>query len=43
MELARTELKALETVIEEIREAQKDELDQLRMTLGNGGLAETIL
>lgn len=43
MELAKPELKAVEKVVEQLYEIQMNQLDELRLTINAGGLAETIL
>jgi hypothetical protein len=43
MEIAKTELKAVEKVVEHVYEIQMSQLEELRLTMSSGGLAETIL
>jgi hypothetical protein len=43
MELAKSELEAVETTIEQLKALQTRELEELRSTMSAGGLAETIL
>lgn len=43
MELAKTELKAVETALEQVQEMQLRKLEELRLTMSAGGLAETVL
>jgi len=43
MELAKTELKAVEKALEQLQEMQLKQLEELRLTMSAGGLAETVL
>lgn len=43
MELAKPELKAVEKALEQLQEIQIRQLEELRLTMSSGGLAETIL
>ena len=43
MELAKPELKAVEKALEQLHDMQVQQLEELRLTLNAGGLAETIL
>ena len=43
MELAKTELNAVEKALDQLHEIQLQQLEELRLTMNAGGLAETIL
>ena len=43
MELAKPELKAVEQALEQLQEMQMQQLEELRLTMSGGGLAETVL
>ena len=43
MELAKPELKAVEQALEQVKELQMQQLEDLRLTMSVGGLGETVL